>query len=321
MPLSSLNITFYTQFSFNSNEYFGLNIIHVILGIAGNLLTSVAGLALIAIPINEAKVAFNRMYEFASIEKEPLGNESIKGFESLKIINLSFRFAGRSQLLKSINLEVNKNECVAIVGESGCGKSTLGQIIQKFYPFQNGTIILNNKQYLKEINTESWPNMMGVIPQDITIFNGNIIDNILLGKDETAENIAAFCKDYGFEKFITELPQGYATILGEEGINLSGGQKQLLAFMRVLYKKPQLLLLDEFTSAMDRNTERFVLELLIKLKQDMDIIFISHRLHTLKQLADRIYITENGHSNTFGTHQELIKSGNFYGQFWKDLIQ
>ena len=161
---------------------------------------------------------------------------------------------------------------------------------------------------------------MGVIPQDITVFNGNIIDNILLGKEDNVENIVKFCKDFGFEKFVSELPQGYATILGEEGINLSGGQKQLLALMRALYKKPQLLLLDEFTSAMDRKTEQFVLDLLIKLKQEISIIFISHRLHSLKHLADRIYIIENGNSNTSGTHEKLLETDNFYSQFWHNLL-
>lgn len=291
-----------------------------VLGIAGSLLPSVASLALIAIPINEAKVAFNRMYEFTSIDKEQVGKEHIAGFESFQIKNLSFRFAGRSQLLQDINLEVNTNECIAIVGESGCGKSTLGQIIQKFYPFENGTVIINNNNHLKDLNTENWRNIIGVIPQDITVFNGNIVDNVLLGKEDNPEKIVKFCKDYGFEKFILELPQGYTTVLGEEGLNLSGGQKQLLALMRVLYKRPQLLLLDEFTSAMDRKTEEFVLDLLKKIKKDMSIIFISHRLYSLKHLADRIYIIENGCSEKFGTHKELLDTDNFYSQFWNNLL-
>ncbi|MCH7523527.1 MAG: ATP-binding cassette domain-containing protein, partial [Bacteroidetes bacterium] len=290
-----------------------------VLGIAGSLLPSVASLALITIPINEAKVAFNRMYEFASIEKEQSGKQNITAFESFKIENLSFRFAGRSQLLKTINLEINTNECIAIVGESGCGKSTLGQVIQKFYTFENGTISINDKHKLKDINTENWRNIIGVIPQDITIFNGNLVDNILLGKEDKPENIVEFCQKFGFEKFIAELPQGYATILGEEGINLSGGQKQLLALMRVLYKKPQLLLLDEFTSAMYRKTEQFVINLLNKLKSEMSIIFISHRLHTLKRIADRIYIIENGETKVFGTHKHLMQSSNFYSDYWLEL--
>ena len=161
------------------NETMKLGELMAILGISGSLLPSIANLALITIPINEAKVAFNRMYEFASINKEKIGKIKISNFESLKIDNLSFRFIGRSQLLKDISFFISKNECIAIVGESGSGKSTLGQIIQKFYPFENGNIKINNKYKLEDINTEDWRNLIGVVPQDITIFNGNIISNIL----------------------------------------------------------------------------------------------------------------------------------------------
>ncbi|WP_317128676.1 ATP-binding cassette domain-containing protein [Subsaximicrobium wynnwilliamsii] len=290
-----------------------------ILGVAGSLLPSVASLALITIPINEAKVTFNRMYEFASIEKENEGRNSLTKFESLDIKKLSFRFAGRSQLFKNINISVSKHDCIAIVGESGSGKSTLGQILQKFYPFENGEIIINKGSSLKAIKTRDWREIIGVVPQDVTIFAGNVVSNILLGKEDKPAHIEQFVKAYGFEGFVNSLPQGYATILGEEGINLSGGQKQIIALMRVLYKKPQLLLLDEFTSAMDRNTEHFVLELLNSLKKEITIIFISHRLHSLKRIADRIYIIEDGRTLINGSHPELMETDNFYSQFWKNL--
>ncbi|WP_282069241.1 peptidase domain-containing ABC transporter [Olleya namhaensis] len=301
------------------HENMQLGELMAILGIAGSLLPSVAGLALITIPINEAKVAFNRMYEFASIDTENKGNIPLTIFNSLEIKNLSFRFAGRKQLFKNINITANKNECIAIVGESGSGKSTLGQVLQKFYPFENGKILINNQFKLTQVSTEDWRDIIGVIPQDITIFSGNVITNILLGKEDTPENIESFCQQYGFTEFVTSLPQGFATILGEEGINLSGGQKQIIALMRVLYKKPQLLLLDEFTSAMDRKTEKFVLNLLNKLKSELTIIFISHRLHSLPKIADRIYVLENGIIADFGSHEKLMESKNFYSEFWTDL--
>lgn len=301
------------------NEKMQLGELMAILGIAGSLLPSVASLALITIPINEAKVAFNRMYEFASMDKEQKGSSEISSFNTLEIKNLSFRFAGRSQLLKDINIKVNKNECIAIVGESGSGKSTLGQILQKFYPFESGTITLNSQYNLTELNTDNWRTILGVVPQDVTIFGGNVITNILLGQEDTPENIANFCKEYGFENFINSLPQNYATILGEEGINLSGGQKQVIALMRALYKRLKVLLLDEFTSAMDRKTEQFVLELLNKLKSELTIIFISHRLHSLPKIADRIYVLENGIISDFGNHEKLLESKNFYSEFWAEL--
>jgi len=193
---------------------------------------------MITIPINEAKVAFNRMYEFTSIKKENKGSVALSNFNSLEIKNLSFRFAGQKQLFKDISISIKKNNCTAIVGESGSGKSTLGQVLQKFYDFENGKISINNEYNLSEINTKDWRKIIGVIPQDITIFNGNVLTNILLGSEDTPENIELFCKQYGFTEFINSLPQSYATILGEEGINLSGGQRQIIALMRVLYKKP-----------------------------------------------------------------------------------
>ncbi len=290
-----------------------------ILGIAGSLLPSVASLALIAIPINEATVAFNRMYEFTSIKKEEKGTYTLQDFTSLAIHNLSYRFAGRSQLLKNISLNVTKGECIAIAGESGSGKSTLGQIIQKFYSPENGDIVINQNHNLNDISLTSWRDHIGVIEQHIHIFNGTVLDNIALGSSDTPENILKFCSDYGFDQFIKQFPQGYMTILGEEGINLSGGQKQILALARVLYKQPQLLILDEYTSAMDRKTEQFSLELLTNIKKKIGIIFISHRLHSLPKIADRIYIIEEGETKISGSHQELMLTSNFYSDFWSQL--
>ncbi|WP_299667699.1 peptidase domain-containing ABC transporter [uncultured Polaribacter sp.] len=302
------------------NNELTAGVIIAILQLVGMLMASTSNLALVNIEIQEAKVAFNRMYEFTSIEEENKGSINISKFNSLEIKNLSFRFAGRKELFKNINISVNKNEYIAIVGESGSGKSTLGQVLQKFYPFENGEIIVNNEHNLPRVDTEDWRNIIGVIPQDITIFSGNVVSNILLGKEDTPENIQKFCKEYGFTEFINSLPQGFATILGEEGINLSGGQKQIIAFMRVLYKKPQLVLLDEFTSAMDRKTEKFVLNLLKRLKSELSIIFISHRLHSLPQIADKIYVLEDGTTDIQGSHQQLLETSNFYSDYWKELV-
>jgi ATP-binding cassette subfamily B protein len=259
------------------------------------------------------------MFEFVSIEKENQGKTEITNFQSLEIKNLSFRFAGRSPLLTNLNLTLNKGEFVAVVGESGSGKSTLGQVLQQFYPFENGEIVVNNQYNLEDILMSSWRDIIGVIPQEIHLFSGNIIDNILLGAEENPENVIKFCQENGFEKFIRQLPQGYGTILGEEGINLSGGQKQIIALARVLYKKPQFLLLDEPTSAMDRNTEKFTIFLLNKLKKNIAVLFISHRLHTLKKVADRIYVLENGIFIAEGNHQKLLETSNFYSRFWEEL--
>lgn len=308
----------YTSFSVYQKTM-TLGELMAVLGIAGSLLPSITNLALIAIPINEAKIAFNRMFEFASIQTEKEGEINMTDLDVIEIKNLSFRFAGRSQLLKNINIRIAKGEFVAIVGESGSGKSTLGQILQKFYGFENGEITVNGTLNFKELKLENWRSLIGVIPQEIKIFNGNVLDNILLGTEDTVENVVKFCQDLGFEKFIADFPQGYATILGEEGINLSGGQKQIIAFARALYKKPHFLILDEATAAMDRNTENFTMQLLSKLKNEVAILFISHRLHTLKNNADYIYILENGIISSKGNHQDLLKTINFYSAYWKSI--
>ncbi|TDO96100.1 peptidase domain-containing ABC transporter [Flavobacterium sp. 245] len=287
-----------------------------ILGIVGSLLPSIANLALIAIPINEAKIAFNRMYEFTSIEKEKKEGFEISKIEQISIQNLSFRFAGRSELFNNVNIEINRGQFIAIVGESGSGKSTLGQILQRFYNFENGNIIINNEHQLSEIKLENYRNLIGVIPQEITIFNGNVVDNILLGATATPENLIEFIKHYGFDHYFDQLPQGMGTILGEEGINLSGGQKQIIALARVLHKKPQFLILDEATAAMDRNTENFTMDLFQKIKTNCSIFFISHRLNMLKNVADPIYVLKDKTITHSGNHEDLMKSSNFYSEYW-----
>ena len=289
-----------------------------ILGIVGSLLPSIANLALISIPINEAKIAFNRMFEFSSLEKEKEQGISIEKINKIELKNLSFRFAGRSELFSKININIEKGKIVAVVGESGSGKSTLGQILQRFYSFENGEIIVNNQYQLSEISLENYRNLIGVIPQEITIFNGNVIDNILLGTNESQEKLLEFFQEFGFDNYFNKFPQGLATILGEEGLNLSGGQKQIIALARVLYKKPQFLILDEATAAMDRNTENFTLEILQKLKINCAILFISHRLNILKNIADTIYILENKTISEFGNHQKLMETENFYSEYWKN---
>ena len=298
------------------NKDIKLGELMAILGIVGSLLPSIANLALIAIPISEAKIAFLRMFEFASIEKEKAEGTIISEINSISIENLSFRFAGRSELLQNININLEKGKFTAIVGESGSGKSTLGQILQRFYGFENGKIIINNQFEIHDVELESYRNLIGVVPQEISIFNGNVVDNILLGETTTSENLQRFLIEYGFDSYFNQLPQGLGTLLGEEGINLSGGQKQIIALARALYRNPQFLILDEATAAMDRNTENFTMALFYKIKPKCAIFFISHRLNMLKNVADEIYVLDQKTISHFGTHSELMKSSNFYSGYW-----
>lgn len=293
-----------------------------ILGMAGSLLPSIANLALVSIPINEAKIAFDRMFEFTAIEPENNNDNKnvINEFENLQVNHLAFRFAGRSQIFKDISFEVNKGEIIAITGENGCGKSTISQILQKHYLQETGEILVNQKTALTDTPLNDWRNIIGVVPQNIHIFNGTIIENIAF-EDATnnPQKVIDFINNYGFVNFIDSLPQSLMTIVGEEGINLSGGQKQMIAIARALYHQPKLLILDEGTAAMDKQSEQFVLQLLQGLKQKLATIFITHRLHILKNFCDRIYIIENGITKKQGTHAQLLQSNNLYSQYWNEL--
>jgi len=167
-------------------------------------------------------------------------------------------------------------------------------VLQKFQTYEAGEILINEDISLKNIASDTWRSKIGIVPQEIKVFNGTLLDNILLGNLlEEGEKAIEFCDKIGFQRFFETLPQGYLTIVGEEGINLSGGQKQLLALARALYRKPNLLLLDEATSAMDSKTEQFVLDLLEKLKPNLTILMITHK-KDFAEIADNVYELVNG---------------------------
>jgi len=292
-------------------------------GICSVLLPAVANIAMITIPIGEAKVAFDRMFEFTSIEREEDKEETNPFlFKSLHVKQIAFRFPGSSCIINDVSFQVKRGEIVAIMGENGCGKTTLMQILQKNYRPEAGSIFINTTSSLEEITLSTWRKAVGIVPQQVHIFNGTIADNIAF---EDAVNkpghVLQFLQEMDFDSLIKTLPQSYMTIVGEEGINLSGGQKQIIGLARALYHKPQLLILDEATASMDRQTELFVLALLNSLKPGMGTVFITHRLHVLKNFCDRIYILEDGIISAKGNHDELLASDNLYSGYWADLLQ
>lgn len=276
-----------------------------IIGISGSLLSSVTNLALVSIPMQEAKVAFDRMFEYSSLEKEKMEGVEIKNIISIDIRNLDFRFNGRSRLLNQISFSLRKGNITCLLGESGSGKTTLTEILQKNYLPENGEFIINKNTTLNNISLNDWRNLTGSVPQSIQLFNGNILDNITLD-DQVDERKLQKLIILGFDKFINSLPQGFLTLVGEEGINLSGGQKQLLGWMRALYHDPQFLILDEPTSSLDKENKVFIYNLIQKLKSEKIIFIISHQLEDIKGISDEILLLENNHISNIN----LIKSGN-----------
>ena len=294
-----------------------------IISLVANLIPSVARLSQINIQLQEANIAFDRMYDFMSVKAEYDSNISENigfDFEDLKLNNVGFNFPGRKPVLNNITFELSKGETIAILGESGSGKSTIMSILQKFYVPSAGSIEVNGN-LLAELDTFSWRNIIAVVPQEVKLFNGTLLENISVGeKLNDPRSVIDFCTEMGFNIFFENFPQGYMTLLGEGGINLSGGQKQLIAIARAFYRKPQVLLLDEATSAMDRLTEQFVLQLIQRHKQNIGVIFVTHRLHILKSFCDRIYLLDGGVITGFGTHNQLLQSENIYSLYWNDLF-
>jgi len=292
-----------------------------IITIASSIVPTITSLLLKQLNFQEALLAFDRMYEFIDI---PSSDNSQKMTSAnilpLEIKNVSFRFPGHSTLLKNIDLAIHKNKITALLGESGCGKSTMTHLIKGDYEIEKGEILFNNTP-VANIDTDELRQRISIVPQTINLFNDTILFNILLeeiSKENTVKTIEELNR-IGLLSYFDQFPQGLLTKVGEDGINLSGGQKQVLAVARALINRPQLLILDEATSAMDQQTEAYIFSLLKKLNNNIAILFITHRIHILHEFSDEIYILKNKTVEISGTPEELMESSNYYSDFWNQL--
>ena len=207
-----------------------------IIGITGSLFPAVASLALIMIPINEAKVAFDRMFEIVDAKEEGdvSGEEIPISAQTLEVKDLAFRFIGRKRLLSGVTMRFETGTITSIVGESGCGKSTLCQILERFYAPEEGDILLDGTPVC-EIPLDQWRSLISYVPQQTYLYNGTVLENICFGNiPKDVNEMVTFCQRYGLDTFLAELPNGLRTLVGEEGINLSGGLAQLVSFARAL---------------------------------------------------------------------------------------
>ncbi|CAA7387124.1 peptidase domain-containing ABC transporter [Chryseobacterium fistulae] len=293
-----------SSYSVLSNEL-KIGELMAIIGISSSLLSSITNLALVTIPIQEAKVAFDRMFEYSSLEKEKVEGLEIKEIESIEIKNIDFRFNGRSRLLTQVSFSLQKGNITCLLGESGSGKTTLTEVLQKNYLPEKGDIIINKNTNLKDISLNNWRNLIGIAQQNIQLFNGNILDNITLDEHLNEQKLQELIS-LGFDKFINSLPQGFLTLVGEEGINLSGGQKQLLGWMRALYHNPQFLILDEPTSSLDKDNRKFIYQLIQKLKFEKIIFIITHQLEDIKDISDEVLFLENTQVFKLSNNFELV---------------
>lgn len=231
--------------------------------------------------------------------------------------DVSFHYeSGDKNVLTHLNLKVRAGESIALVGPSGGGKTTLCSLIPRFYEASSGSILVDGKD-IKHVTMSSLRDNIGVVQQDVYLFSGNIRENIAYGKiNATEDEIIEAAKLAGAHDFITSLPDGYDTYVGERGVKLSGGQKQRISIARLFLKNPPILILDEATSALDNESEKLVQDSLEKLARGRTTFTIAHRLTTIKN-ADRILVlTENGIEES-GTHAELVAKGGLYSELYK----
>lgn len=268
---------------------------------------SIAGLGDIYSQLQRSIGASERILEILDTKDEqPLPSQSLKLQGNIRFENVSFEYPSRTDypILKSISIHIKSGEKIALVGASGAGKSTITSLLMRLYSIQQGSIKVDG-QLIEEYNLSAYRNNIGIVPQEVILFGGTILENIAYGKPNAteAEVIAAAQKANAWE-FIDGFPEKLKTVVGDRGIKLSGGQRQRVAIARAILKDPAILILDEATSSLDAKSERLVQDALEKLMENRTTIVIAHRLSTIRKV-DRILVIKDGQVAESGSHQQL----------------
>jgi ATP-binding cassette subfamily B protein len=226
----------------------------------------------------------------------------------------------RTLALQDVSIDVPAGQTVALVGSTGAGKSTFAKLVARFHDPTSGRVLVDGHD-LREVTQHSLRSQMGIVPQEAFLFSGTVRDNIAFGRpDAAAQDVEAAARIVGAADFISRLPNGYDTEIGERGVSLSAGQRQLVAFARALVADPRILVLDEATSNVDVHTERLIEDGLRRLLHGRTAIVIAHRLSTIRR-ADRIVVLSHGRIAEQGTHDELIAARGAYWELYRDWAE
>lgn len=257
------------------------------------------------------------MTQVSEIKDRPDAKELTETKGEIEFDNVSFAYSGNnSNVLSGISFKAKSGESVALVGPSGGGKTTLCNLIPRFYDATDGVIKIDGTD-IKDYTIKSLRRHIGVVQQDVYMFSGTVKDNIAYGNlNASDEEIITAAKNAGAHEFISQLPDGYDTYVGERGIKLSGGQKQRISIARVFLKNPEILILDEATSALDNESEKLVQQSLERLANGRTTITIAHRLTTIRNANHILVLTEDGIAEQ-GDHKELMAKDGLYADMYK----
>ncbi|RZT02396.1 ABC transporter ATP-binding protein [Cuneatibacter caecimuris] len=269
--------------------------------------------------LQAALAAARRVFSVIDQETEPSDYglaEQVRCDGTVDIENVAFSYVPERPLIENLNLNIRAGERVAVVGPTGCGKTTIINLLMRFYDVDRGAIRLNGVD-VREMKRKTLRSMYGMVLQETWLFRGTVRDNIKYGReDATEEEMVAAAKAAYAHNFIKRLPEGYETMITEDGGNLSAGQKQLLCIARVMLTRPPMLILDEATSNIDTLTEIRVQKAFEKLMEGRTSFVVAHRLSTIQE-SDCILVMDAGHIIEQGTHEELLAKGGFYADLYQ----